>query len=565
MTSYRSQQGRLPLEFEQSATNSFVPPKERHLDLYQIYTILSTGNVGLIYPDNGTKIFTQMFKDNRIEVTRGKDFLDWYLSELDAALPESKPHILIQTSPKLERRRPPPEQRITFDGHNQIIFIEYTEPREDFGHYGCFIYAHVSNTMYYFDSMLRKDTVQRGTYSDTFYRIVNKRLDRANPRCDRRIDFYNDPNGHSTFEITGGALGTSNLYLDQMHDDILDMTPTQLMNFSDQILSREENRRTLLSDIINNYTNSPPPFSQVASEIEHFHDGGWQLEHRAINIRNVKRTQEFEAWLERKHTMGIVNGADNQNQYCYMWALLYLTHKISTIIKLEQNHTPPAEYTEELSTSFINFQKSIVDTNTISVALIKTFILYILRLHQINSVPAYHNLLSNRLFERFKYISSNSSLANGLYDPHNMTYHLYALADWDAIKHTRLFPDIITMFTAFSTRISAADRYPLLLPDPLPPVENKCLENVCVYLMIMIANMTDWDTNNILEYDQNELGVASEDLGDDLLSVETYKHLCIVKNTDEDIKKYIEDWINTRWPKHRQRQQPRKRSRADQH
>ena len=244
-----------------------------YLDLYQIFSLLNHQNIAFLFPDNASKIVTQIYNNDTYPVF--EKFMN------DLSINSNSVIIHIKTIDGKKRRN---TVNIFYNGYqyhytqkNKIsvskikdkwncntisIIIEYNDSIDAaFGHYGGVIYDYNNdiNKIYMFDSMMGTDDdiALPSEYSRIFAEIIKNDIFifDYNGKTDPQIvyDIYRSPDsvGVYPFEITGGALDLPNEFI--------------------------ENAKLTNKSKINRY----------------------------------------------------IHCSDNQNQFCYMWVFLYLSLKLS--------------------------------------------------------------------------------------------------------------------------------------------------------------------------------------------------------------------------------------------
>lgn len=301
-----------------------------YLDLYQCFSILHHKNISFLFPDNATKIITQIYnnEDNPVfekffnDISINSNTAIVHIKTIDnhdPLLRENRVDIFCKGKKKNIKNKISVNE---FKDKNTIdalaIFIEYKDDIDaDFGHYGASIYNFDENPdkIFMFDSMMKTDSGNRkpSAYCKIFENIIKNDiltfdyLGYTNPKI--KFDIYRtiDSVGVYPFEITGGALEIANDFIDDMI---------------------EENKSK-----INRY----------------------------------------------------IHCSDNQNQFCYMWAFLYLSIKLSKYNKLyEVSHD---------TSNFKKFHKKMCKLKIIPLVMIKSFIFNTFYLDYIKSIPVVEKCL----------------------------------------------------------------------------------------------------------------------------------------------------------------------------
>jgi hypothetical protein len=209
--------------------------------------------------------------------------------------------------------------------------------------------------------------------------------------------------------------------------------------------------------------------------------GSYNVENPLITYNNpdpeIENEKKFNAFKQ------YIIGVDNQNQFCYMWAILYILLTGTNLIK-QKNNQPVI--------SFIDLHQKIILNKTIPVVAIKIFILILLRYYEPLLDNGYNEhirlpLIRDTYFmKNFRKFISNSIYYNsveyngvnyyGIFDDPVHDFKSYAFTLTIQMNNTNSLSDICSYF------ISALDtiRY-----DKVTPV---------------IASYIPYDTGNLYDY-----------------------------------------------------------------
>jgi len=325
------QQEFLPIPLQQQ--QQFLDPEEKFLDLADLYTVYKTHEISSLFPDSATKMVTKVYKDRdddeptifelvaeQIYDRTGKKV---YLLEKKKDGFISKQIYNPQTGWFKNSKKPKLE-----NGTPVIISIDEI----DFGHF-CGAY-YKDETIFMYDSMMRYEKSQRvsSDYVPKFVKILTETF-RLSSRQKFVCDYFYDdeskiPLEFYSFEITGGALDTENMYAGAI------------------------------------------------------------------------KAQPVDFMVD-----SIIMGPDNQNQYCWMWTMLYLLVKVS-------------------GNSWHDFQRKVWELDIIPVTLIKLFFSLIIKVDNLPQLIGTGK--SARFFKLyFNTIMSNYPTYRGIFNPSHSNFELY--------------------------------------------------------------------------------------------------------------------------------------------
>ena len=314
----------IPLQRQQQ----FLDPKEKFLDLADLYSVYKTREISSLFPDSATKMVTKVYKEgvlfelvaDQIHDRTGKKV---YLLEKKNDKTISKKIY----NPKTGWFNDSKQTKLE-NGTPIIISID----EDDFGHYCGAFYK--DGTIYMYDSMMRYEKSRRvsSDYVTKFVDILKETFGLSSDQkfvCDY---FYDDesknPLDFYSFEITGGALDTENIY-------------------------------------------------------------GGAIKAQPVNFM----------------VNSIIMGPDNQNQYCWMWTMLYLLIKVS-------------------GNSWHEFQRKVWYHNIIPVSLIKLFLSLVVKVDNFPDLVG--NSKNARFFKLyFNTVMSNYTTYREIFNPSHSNFELY--------------------------------------------------------------------------------------------------------------------------------------------
>jgi hypothetical protein len=319
------QQEFLPIPLQQQ--QQFLDPEEKFLDLADLYTVYKTLEISSLFPDSATKMVTKVYKEGILFELVADQIYD---------RTGKKVYLLEKKDGFISKRIYDPEDREfknskkpkLANGTPVIISIDEV----DFGHF-CGAY-YEDETIFMYDSMMRYEKSQRvsSDYVPKFVVILSETFKLSRDQkfvCDY---FHDDeskiPLEFYSFEITGGALDTKNMYA-----EAIKAQPVDFM------------------------VNS------------------------------------------------IIMGPDNQNQYCWMWTMLYLLIKVS-------------------GNSWHDFQRKVWERDIIPVSLIKLFLSLVVKVD--NFPVLVGNSKSARFFKLyFNTVMSNYPTYREIFNPSHSNFELY--------------------------------------------------------------------------------------------------------------------------------------------
>ncbi len=203
-----------------------------------------------------------------------------------------------------------------------------------------------------------------------------------------------------------------------------------------------------------------------------------------------------------------VLGVDNQNQFCYMWALLYIIINGINIIKEKKNQP---------LYSFIDLHELIIEKNIIPVVAIKSFILLLLKYYMpIVSTQEYRHVCDLLITEPFFIENFNKIITNN-------------------ISYNHIFIDNISEFK------------PYLFRSDQQYVLTNYLEVIYDYFNVELSNLKYYEvpvaTNDIVNtHIQNYIAVYSTTYGKNLLydlsrigNNVSYKYMNFIFENYEDL------------------------------
>lgn len=394
----------VPLEL----TNEFITKygfdlNDGYLDLYQIFSLLNHQNISFLYPDNATKIFTQIYnnEDNRIfehffnDISTNSNTAVVYIKTIDdrddPVNRENRVYVFFNGKQYSSKTKLSVNHLKVKWGINALaIIIEYSDSiNAAFGHYGGAIYDfnESADKLLMFDSMMNTDSNddEASLYSTIFTEIIKNEvfvfdyLGNADPQV--IFDIYRTPDSIDSYplEITGGAIELENYFI--------------------------ENKKLKNKSKINRY----------------------------------------------------IHCTDNQNQFCYMWVFLYVSFKLCKYYKQVKGRN---------TSNFIGFHKKICKLKCIPLVIIKTFIFNTFYLDYIKSIPiiekclelanpAKYALAEECFFMRyFKTLTALDTIYPDA-SSKNSKMRLYSIENLNSIDNTQtqyksIFDVVLNMYTSIT-------------------------------------------------------------------------------------------------------------------
>jgi hypothetical protein len=378
-----------PLELQADAEKLYgISNEDSRLDLYQIYTLCQTKNISLLYPDNTTQIFADIY--NSVDHQIFEMFIDdicvkSYTAVIHITTVDDSPgrvstvklYIPNANNAGYKIVNLPSTKTLSIDDIYQMgittiaFFFEYSPvPDAQFGHYGGAIYdCNLPDILCIFDSMMNTDADDDtpSEYGPIFASIIKDDVilfDYAGYNDPRVVyDLYRISNpGAAAYplELTGGVIETPNIYIENMHTG------------------------------------------------------------------NKQRINRY------------MYCSDNQNQFCYMWAFLYLTIKLSPRYKdvngLATRNIP----------DFATFHKRICDRKIIPLIIIKTFAFHTFYLSYIKTLNVIQQCILPKPFVEecffMKYFRTFTAFDIQYPDANTRkkTVKLFEISNLNPIHHTGL-------------------------------------------------------------------------------------------------------------------------------
>jgi hypothetical protein len=296
-----------------------ISNKDSHLDLYQIYTLCQTKNISLLYPDNATQIFTHVYNSSQHRIF--EKFID------DICVKSYTAVIHITT---------------VDDSPGRASTVKLYIPNANSAGYTM---KKIPSTK----SISIDDIYQMGISTIAFF-------------------FEYSPVPDAQFGHYGGAVYDCNfpdilcIFDSMMNTDADDPKPSEYGPIFESIIKND----VILFDYAG-YTD--PRVVYDLYRIPNPDDGvypfeltGGVIETPNVYIENMPTSVGNKQRINR-----YMYCSDNQNQFCYMWAFLYL------VIKLSPRYERENGLASRNIPDFTTFHKSICDQKIIPLAIIKTF------------------------------------------------------------------------------------------------------------------------------------------------------------------------------------------------
>jgi hypothetical protein len=361
-----------PLELNKSLLKKFnlTEPEDKYIDITQISNyLLGNYDLNFLYHDNATKLFTSIFNNEKYQIFE----------------------ILVQNLLG------------EFIYHKLPLDFYHIRNKKNEDSYD-FKYFYTTNT-----------GIKLNT--DTFYKIyeekINKKIiQKTNPPpfsftkdvCVLALfEFDEDDFGHYGAMFFNGV-DTIHIF-DSMMRSTNNRVNTSSYNFRDIFINNLFNT-TGLNFVNDLYTDESKNIYSL--EIT---GGSYNVKNPLISTHIYHRENSFKQYIL---------GVDNQNQFCYMWALLYIIVNGVNIIKEkknqqnQQNGKPPLNIV-----SFIDLHDFIIKNTIIPVVAIKTFILLLLQYYTPNIDKVRYKQASNLLIEEPFFIQNFNKIVTN-----NINYNL---------------------------------------------------------------------------------------------------------------------------------------------
>lgn len=312
-----------PLELRSNCKKLLgISNKDSHLDLYQIYTLCQTRNISLLYPDNATQIFTHVYNSSQYGIF--EKFIDdicvksytavIHITTIDDSpgrLSSVKLYIPNANSAGYTMKNIPSNNTLSIDDIYQLgittiaFFFEYSPvPDAQFGHYGAAIYdCNSPDILCIFDSMMNTDA--------------------------------DDPKPSEY-----GPIFESIIKDDVILFDYAGHTNPRVVYDLYRIPHTDVNSAAIY------------PFELTGGVIE---TPNLYIDNMSASVDNKQRINRY------------MYCSDNQNQFCYMWAFLYL------VIKLSPRYERENGLVSRNIPDFTTFHKGICDRKIIPLVIIKIF------------------------------------------------------------------------------------------------------------------------------------------------------------------------------------------------
>jgi hypothetical protein len=380
-----------PLELRSNAKKLHgISNKESYLDLYQIYTLCQTKNISLLYPDNATQIFTHVYNSTYYRIF--EKFID------DICVKSYTAIIHITTVDNSPGRSS--SVKLYIPNANRIGYKIKKIPSTK--------------------RLSVDDIYQMGITTIAFF-------------------FEYSPVPNAQFGHYGGAIYDCNLpdilciFDSMMNTDADDPKPSEYAPIFESIIKDD----VILFDyagytdprVVYDLYRMPNPDDTFPLELT-----GGVIELQNVYIENMSTSVGNKQRINR-----YMYCSDNQNQFCYMWAFLYL------VIKLSPRYEHENGLVSRNIPDFTAFHKRICDQKIIPLAVIKTFafhtfyLTYIQNLSIIrqcilpNVTPSMEECFFMKYFRTFTAFDSQYPDAN-----RRKTVKLFEISNLNPIHHTGL-------------------------------------------------------------------------------------------------------------------------------
>lgn len=261
-------------------------------------------------------------------------------------------------------------------------------------------------------------------YNRTQSRIVEKFMNMVHVSVDKKVRFihivYNEHRRtHSLFSfptITSSPLVVGQcvcVYIELVqsndfgHFGSFFYNGNELSFFDSMIEGVSGEYIRIFQDILFRYV---PFFKKMACVVD-YQEGWYSLEDTG-GVHDVANSRLSDIIASRRWMLSnILLGPDTQNQYCYMWAIIYLISKTL-------HHFYPSDYP-----SWMTLCGHIIGYNMIPVVVVKSFV--VLSSH-LNEFKDLQYLWKNAFIEKwFTCFTSNATVYDQLFDPTNDRFGVY--------------------------------------------------------------------------------------------------------------------------------------------
>lgn len=309
-----------PLELRSNCKKLYgISNKDSYLDLYQIYTLCQTKNISLLYPDNATQIFTHVYNSSQYRIF--EKFID------DICVKSYTAVIHITT---------------VDDNPGRLSTVKLYIPNANSAGYKM---TKIPSTK----SISIDDIYQMGITTIAFF-------------------FEYSPVPDAQFGHYGGAIYDCNLpdilciFDSMMNTDADDPIPSEYGPIFESIIKDD----VILFDYAE---HTDPRVVYDLYRIPNPDAGSYPLELTGgvIETPNVYIENMPESIGNKQRINLYMYCSDNQNQFCYMWAFLYL------VIKLSPRYERENKLASRNIPEFATFHKRICDRKIIPLTVIKTF------------------------------------------------------------------------------------------------------------------------------------------------------------------------------------------------
>jgi hypothetical protein len=310
-----------PLELRPNSKKVYgISNKDSHLDLYQIYTLCQTQNISLLYPDNATQIFTHIYNNTQYRIF--EKFID------DICVKSYTAVIHITT---------------VDDNPGRLSTVKLYIPNANSAGYTM---KKIPSTK----SLSIDDIYQMGITTIAF-------LFEYSPVPDAQFGHY----GAAIYDCNSPDILC--IFDSMMNTDVDDDTPSEYGPIFASIIKDD----VILFDYAG-YTN--PRVVYDLYRIPNTDAGAYPLELTGGVIESPNLYIDNMHIGNKQRINRYMYCTDNQNQFCYMWAFLYLT------IKLSPRYERGNGLVSRNIPDFAIFHKRICDLKIIPLVIIKTFVFH---------------------------------------------------------------------------------------------------------------------------------------------------------------------------------------------